>query len=96
LPRIPLRAGGKVIGFSGDTEWTDALIDIGHEADLFIYECHTRDKVVKSQMELSMLKRRLGQIRPRRLILTHTSDDMLASRANLAIETAEDGMIIEL
>src|SRR5208283_1299482 len=29
-------AEGKVIAYSGDTEWTDALIDIGRDADLFI------------------------------------------------------------
>jgi ribonuclease BN (tRNA processing enzyme) len=89
-------AEGKIIGFSGDTEWTDALIDIGHEVDLFICECYMADKPVKSHMTLSMLERRLGQIRPKRLILTHMSDDMLARRAKHAFETAEDGMIVEL
>ena len=87
---------GKVIGFSGDTEWTEALIDIGREADLFICESYMRDKPVKYHMGLSALERRLDQIRPKRLILTHMSDDMLARRNELAIETAEDGMIVEL
>jgi len=89
-------AQGKVIGFSGDTEWTDALIEIGHAADLFICEAYMRDKPVKSHMVLSALERRLGQIRPKRLVLTHMSTDMLARRAELAFETAEDGMIVEL
>jgi len=89
-------AEGKIIGFSGDTEWTDALIDIGHEADLFICEAYMRDKPVKSHMVLSALERRLGQIRPKRLVLTHLSTDMLARRTELAYETAEDGMIVEL
>ncbi len=89
-------AEGKIIGFSGDTEWTDALIEIGHEADLFICEAYMRDKPVKSHMVLSALERRLGQIRPKRLVLTHMSTDMLARRAELAFETAEDGMIVEL
>jgi ribonuclease BN (tRNA processing enzyme) len=89
-------AEGKIIGFSGDTEWTDALIDIGHEADLFICEAYMRDKPVKTHMVLSALERRLGQIRPKRLVLTHMSTDMLARRAELPFETAEDGMIVEL
>jgi len=38
----------------------------------------------------------LGQIRPKRLILTHMSNDMLARRAELSFETAEDGMVVEL
>jgi len=88
-------AEGKVIAFSGDTEWTDALVDIGHEADLFICEAFTRDKPVPTHLTLSALERRLGQIRPKRLVLTHMSDDMLARRAEIPFETAEDGMIVE-
>jgi ribonuclease BN (tRNA processing enzyme) len=87
---------GKVIAFSGDTEWTDTLIDVGREADLFICEAYSRDKPIATHMALSMLERHLDQIRPKRLILTHMSEDMLARRAEVPYETAEDGMIVEL
>lgn len=89
-------AEGKVIAFSGDTEWTDAVIDIGYEADLFICEAFTRDKPVPTHMALSSLERHLDRIRPKRLILTHMSNDMLARRAEVPYETAEDGMIVKL
>ena len=89
-------AEGKVIAYSGDTEWIDTVIDIGYEADLFICEAFTRDKPVPTHMTLSSLERHLGQIRPKRLILTHMSDDMLARRAEVPFETAEDGMIVEI
>jgi ribonuclease BN (tRNA processing enzyme) len=91
-----IEAEGKVIAFSGDTEWTDALLDIGHEADLFICEAYTRDKPIQTHMALSILEKHLGQIRPKRLILTHMSHDMLARRAEVPYETAEDGMIVKL
>jgi ribonuclease BN (tRNA processing enzyme) len=87
---------GKVIAFSGDTEWTDAIIDIGHEADLFLCEAYTRDKPIQTHMALSVLEKHLGQIKPKRLILTHMSDEMLAQRSKLPYETAEDGMIVKL
>ena len=89
-------AEGKVIAYSGDTEWIDTVIDIGYEAGLFICEAFTRDKPVPTHMTLSSLERHLGQIRPKRLILTHMSDDMLARRAEVPFETAEDGMIVEI
>jgi len=89
-------AEGKVIAFSGDTEWTATLIDIGKQADLFICEAYTRDKPIATHMALSSLERHLPQIRPKRLVLTHMSDDMLARRAELPFDTAEDGMIVEL
>jgi ribonuclease BN (tRNA processing enzyme) len=89
-------AEGKVIAFSGDTQWTESLIDIGREADLFICEAYMRDKAVTGHMALNLLEQHLGDIRPKRLILTHMSNDMLAQRAKLPYETAEDGMIVEL
>ena len=91
-----IEAEGKVIAFSGDTQWTESLIDIGRDADLFICETYTRDKPVTGHMTLNLLERHLDQIRPKRLILTHMSNDMLARRGELAFETAEDGMIVEL
>jgi ribonuclease BN (tRNA processing enzyme) len=91
-----IEAEGKVIAFSGDTEWTDTLIDVGREADLFICESYTRDKPIKSHMALRTLEQHLDQIRPKRLILTHMSDDMLAHRKEIKHELAEDGMIVEL
>jgi ribonuclease BN (tRNA processing enzyme) len=89
-------AEGKIIGFSGDTEWTGAVIDIGRRADLFICEAYTRDKPVATHMALSALEKHLGDIRPKRLILTHMSNDMLARRAELPFDTAEDGMMVEI
>jgi len=89
-------AEGKVVAYSGDTEWTDTLIEVGHEADLFICEAYTRSKPIATHMALSLLEQHLGQIRPKRLILTHMSDDMLARRAEIKFETASDGMIVKL
>jgi ribonuclease BN (tRNA processing enzyme) len=86
---------GKVFAFSGDTEWTDTLLEVGHEADLFICEAYTRDKPITTHMSLSILERHLGQIRPKKLLLTHMSNDMLARRAEVPFQTAEDGMIVE-
>jgi len=35
-------------------------------------------------------------IRPKRLIITHMGDDMLARRGAIAHETAEDGLIVKI
>jgi ribonuclease BN (tRNA processing enzyme) len=91
-----IEAEDKIIAFSGDTQWTDTLIEIGREADLFICEAYMRDKAVPGHMALNLLERHLDQIRPKRLILTHMSNDMLAHLAELPFETAEDGMIVRL
>jgi ribonuclease BN (tRNA processing enzyme) len=90
-----IEAEDKVIAYSGDTEWTDALIEIGREADLFICESYTRDVPIRTHMALSVLERHLDRIRPKRLILTHMSNDMLARLAEVPFETATDGMIVK-
>jgi phosphoribosyl 1,2-cyclic phosphodiesterase len=47
-------------------------------------------------MALSLLEKHLDQIRPKRLVLTHMSNDMLSRRAEVPYETAEDGLIVKL
>jgi ribonuclease BN (tRNA processing enzyme) len=91
-----LESENKIVAFSGDTEWTETLIDLGRRADLFICESYTRDKPIMTHMALSSLEKHLDQIRPKRLVLTHMSDDMLARRAEIPYDTAEDGMMIEI
>jgi ribonuclease BN (tRNA processing enzyme) len=87
---------GRIVAYSGDTECTDSVIDIGREADLFICESYTRDKPIATHMALTLLEAHLPEIRPKRLVLTHMSNDMLARRAELPYDTAEDGKIVEL
>jgi ribonuclease BN (tRNA processing enzyme) len=89
-------AEGKVIAFSGDTEWTDMLLQVGREADLFICEAYTRDKPIQTHMALSLLEQHLDQIKPKRLILSHMSNDMLSRLAEVPYEAAEDGKIVEI
>jgi ribonuclease BN (tRNA processing enzyme) len=86
----------KVVAYSGDTQWTDTVIDIGRNADLFICEAYTRDKPITSHMALSSLEKHLPQIKPKRLVLTHMSNDMLARRGEVPFESAEDGMIVQI
>jgi ribonuclease BN (tRNA processing enzyme) len=93
---LRIEAEGKVVAYSGDSQWTDSLIEVGRNADLFICEAYTRDKPIATHMALSLLEKHLDQIRPKRLILTHMSNDMLARRGELKYETAEDGMMVEI
>jgi ribonuclease BN (tRNA processing enzyme) len=87
---------GKVICYSGDTEWTDALIEAARGADLFICECYTFEKPRRSHMSLAVLRSHLAEIGARRVVLTHMSEDMLGRLAEVECEAAEDGKIVEL
>lgn len=91
-----IEAEGRVIGFSGDTEWVEELVTIGRDADLFICEAYMRERVVQAHLALATLRQRLPEIRPKRLVVTHMGEDMYAHRHEAAEIAAEDGMVIEL
>lgn len=86
----------RIITYSGDTEWTDALIEAARDADLFVAEAYFRDKHVPLHLDLATLEKHLPEIGAKRVILTHMSDDMLAQRADVSFESAEDGMIVRV
>jgi ribonuclease BN (tRNA processing enzyme) len=86
---------GKVISYSGDTEWTDALIDAARGADLFVCECYMFEKPRKSHMTLTILRPHLSEIGARRVVLTHLSEDMLGRLGEVDLQVAEDGKIVE-
>jgi ribonuclease BN (tRNA processing enzyme) len=87
---------GRVIAYSADTEWTETLIPAARDADLFIAEAYYYDKAVKNHLSLKTLEAHLAEIRPKRLILTHMSDDMLGRLGALAYEAASDGMVVDI
>jgi ribonuclease BN (tRNA processing enzyme) len=89
-----IEAEGRIIAYSADTEWTETLVPLGHNADLLIAEAYTFDRPVKNHLSLKALEARLADIKPKRLILTHMSEDMLG-RA-VPFETASDGLTIEI
>jgi ribonuclease BN (tRNA processing enzyme) len=91
-----IEAEGRVIAYSADTEWTQTLIPAGRDADLFIVEAYYYDKVVKNHLSLKTLEAHLPEINPKRLILTHMSDDMLGRLETLDYTAASDGMVVEL
>ncbi|MES2197330.1 MAG: MBL fold metallo-hydrolase [Pseudomonadota bacterium] len=91
-----IEAEGRVIAYSADTEWTETLIPLGRDADLFIAEAYTYDRIVKNHLSLTTLEAHLPKIRPKRLVLTHMSDDMLGRLETLDYATASDGMVVEI
>jgi len=85
---------GRTIAYTGDTEWTDKLIDVGQNADLFIAEAYSYDKKIKMHLDYTTLAEHLPAVNPKRLVLTHMSEDMLLRRSEVPYEVAEDGMAI--
>lgn len=91
-----LEAEGRVLAYSADTEWTEMLVPLGRDADLFIAEAYTYEKNVRNHLSLKTLEAHLDEIRPKRLMLTHMSDDMLSRLDTIDHAAAQDGMIVAI
>ncbi len=97
-PSLALRltVGGKVIGYTGDTAWTDALIEVAAGADLLIAEAYYRDKHVPYHLRHADLVAHGEQLASRRIVLTHMSADMLDHLDQARFETASDGLVLQI
>lgn len=85
---------GRTLAYTGDTEWTEALVDAGRRADLLVAEAYFFDRKIRYHLDLATLVENLPRIEPRRLVVTHMSDDMLGRVADLPVEAAHDGLVV--
>jgi ribonuclease BN (tRNA processing enzyme) len=92
-PSYALRVeyGGKVITYSGDSEWTESLVDAARDVDLFVCEAYSFDRKIRFHLDYRTLSEHLPRIGCRRLILTHMGPDMLGHLREADVEHAEDG-----
>lgn len=93
---LRLEVDGRIIAYSGDTEWTDTLIDVGHNADLLISECYSFDTKPRYHIDYKTLRSHIRRLSAKRVLLTHLGEDMLSKLDKVAIDAAEDGQLIEL
>jgi ribonuclease BN (tRNA processing enzyme) len=98
-PSLALRieCDGKIITYTGDTEWVDALLNAGRDADLLIAEAYCYERKVRFHLDYTTLREKWPLIGAKRLILTHMSPDMLGRVGELRdCEAANDGLDVEI
>ncbi len=90
---------GRVLSFSGDTQWVDTLIPCAAGADLFITECYAYDLDVPYHISWQTLSQKLPLLQARRILLSHMSNNMLAARSLVqgsGVLFADDGLILDI
>lgn len=83
---------GRVIGFSGDTSWTDELANIAEGAHLMICECNFFETKTPNHLDYRTLEERLPELNADRIILNHLGNEMLDNLDRVSPSCAEDGM----
>jgi ribonuclease BN (tRNA processing enzyme) len=96
---LRLSDGEKLFGYSGDTEWVEALVSVADGADLFICECYGYSGYLTGHMTWEVLKPRLPDLRARRIMVTHMNPTMLARLDEVraaGVMLAEDGLALDV
>lgn len=93
---LRVRIDGKLIAYSGDARWSDALPRVADGADLFVCETTYYDQPDPVHLSAKELLAHRGELRCRRIIATHLGKDSIANLSSLGVEHAEDGRWLEL
>lgn len=88
----------KSVVFSGDTDYTQNLIDVARETNLLVVECSFPYKKANGHLNLDALYKIVDQAKPKRVILTHLYPDWDNFQGVLHAPylLGEDGMEIEV
>lgn len=87
---LRVECAGKVIAYSGDTEWTDALRTAADGADLFICESYGFEKQLKNHLNYRTLMAHRAELGCKRLIITHMGEETLNRLGEIELEVAQD------
>lgn len=90
-----IEVAGKVLLFSGDTMWSDALMQQARGADLFLCDCSNYE-TKEFHLSYPQIAAHASQLGARRLVLTHLGHEPLRRLSELTLECARDGMTIDL
>lgn len=96
---LRVEAEGRVLSFSGDTEWVEGLIPCARDADLFIAECFGFEADARYHMNWRVISENLDRLSAKRVMLTHMGPEMLERRDNVQdhrVVLAHDGLVLDL
>jgi ribonuclease BN (tRNA processing enzyme) len=90
---------GKVLAFTGDTGWVDALCEVARGADLLISECFQYDVKLPIHLDYKTIDANYERLGSKRVLLTHMGEAMLAATGKVDASRyliARDGLILDL
>ncbi len=88
----------RTFAYSGDTEWTDALLPIAAGADLFMCECYAYAGKMTGHLSWEILKPRMPDFNAKKIMLTHMNPSVLEKVDDLkaaGVLIAADGLVLD-
>ncbi len=93
---LRVACGDRTVAFSGDTSWTDALLEASAGADLFICQAYSFAIPQKTVLSYQVVQEQRHRFSCRRLILTHIGAEMQQHLDEASEEVGHDGQEIFL
>ena len=87
---------GRKIVYSGDTGWTEELIERARGADLFLCECSFFETRTDVHLDYPRIADNLKRFQAKRIVLTHLGREVLRRLGEIDVEAAHDGFVVEL
>jgi ribonuclease BN (tRNA processing enzyme) len=91
-----VRAGDRKVVYSGDCGWTEDLLAHTKGSDLFLCECTFFETRYEKHLDYPRIAENAPRFGTKRLILTHLGQEVLSRKADVALEMAYDGMVLDL
>jgi len=91
-----VRAGNRTIVYPGDCGWSEELPVHTQGADLVLLECSFFETRYEKHLDYPRIAENLERFGAKRLVLTHLGQEVLNRQEEVQIETARDGLVLEL
>ena len=89
---LRIEVDDRIIGFSGDTSWTNELVNIASGAHLMICECNFFEMKTVNHLDYRTLEAHRSELKAERIILNHLGNEMLENLDRVSLTCAHDGM----
>jgi ribonuclease BN (tRNA processing enzyme) len=86
----------RVVAYTGDTAWTDDLVELARGADVLVAEAYFFERAVPFHLDYATLRSHADRLDCKRIVLTHMSPDMLDRQSEAEFECAYDGLVIDV
>jgi ribonuclease BN (tRNA processing enzyme) len=96
---VRIADGCRTLAYSGDTTWTDALIEVANGADLFILECYKMSEPPKNHLDFATIEANRARLATSRVMLTHMTDAVLSHLPEVEAKgylAAHDGLVLDV
>ncbi|MFA5949523.1 MAG: MBL fold metallo-hydrolase [Hyphomicrobium sp.] len=96
---LRIETGGKVLSYSGDTEWVETLVPAASGSDLMICECSAFEARANFHLNWRTIEKNIDRLAARRVLLTHLGPEALANLDQIRhplVTLAEDGLRLDI